>query len=608
MSETDCQLAVCHLGYQPESPKILTLTARNPGALPERIPFYLRQNCFRMPRRREIPEGFSRRFPCPYDQLQGELVPEPGAFYYQGELRRRDTAWGTLWQADFSDFQEPGSYQIETDWQVSVPFKIGTDAYQPLLREYLTFLGAQRCGCEVFGVHPACHLDDGILDSDHSPWPATGGWHDAGDFRKWLAFTQCHLETLALIKERLNPAIPGNGGPHGNPWLDEIAWGNRFFHAMIRPDGQVFEDLGGGSAPPGSVFTYDQHWWFENHPGCYGGSDDNRYTDNRPGSGDERLIRTAYNPQVQFTFVLSQCRAAAVLPETEGSICRTLAEKAWCYGISRGHDQRTLFLAVQLRAALELLNLGSAVVTWRETQHLAERLLQRQETRDFPLTGYFLEQHAADGYRSMAFNTEPAMSLLRLCEMKALLPPEFQHLAETCRQALNRYLDGYLLADAGSNPFGLTPFGVYLNPPQPDRQSFRPAGNGCGVRTFIHPFNAQGIVHGTASVLLCHAHLLAHSAQLFGNRKWRLAAERLIQWNLGHNPLNRSLYVGLGYRQPIGYSFRLPQLPAGMLAGFIGRPDDTPYLEESNAIEWNTLEYWSIPTAQAAAAAVFLEK
>ena len=43
------QLAISHLGYQPNSPKIVTLC---PGVdhthLPDRIPFYLRQNCFRM--------------------------------------------------------------------------------------------------------------------------------------------------------------------------------------------------------------------------------------------------------------------------------------------------------------------------------------------------------------------------------------------------------------------------------------------------------------------------------------------------------------------------------------------------------------------------------
>ena len=87
---------------------------------------------------------------------------------------------------------------------------------------------------------------------------------------------------------------------------------------------------------------------------------------------------------------------------------------------------------------------------------------------------------------------------------------------------------------------------------------------------------------------------------------WRGTAERLLHWCIGNNTLNRSLFTGIGYRQPIGYSFRIPQLPEAMLVGFIGRPDDTPYLEESAAIEWNTLEYWSVPYLHAAQAACWL--
>lgn len=51
-------------------------------------------------------------------------------------------------------------------------------------------------------MHPVCHLDDGALDTDGSHWPTVGGWHVAGDFRKWLCFTQGNLKALALIHER----------------------------------------------------------------------------------------------------------------------------------------------------------------------------------------------------------------------------------------------------------------------------------------------------------------------------------------------------------------------------------------------------------------------
>jgi hypothetical protein len=83
-------------------------------------------------------------------------------------------------------------------------------------------------------------------------------------------------------------------------------------------------------------------------------------------------------------------------------------------------------------------------------------------------------------------------------------------------------------------------------------------------------------------------------------------AEQQIQWTLGRNTLNRSLYNGIGYRQSTAYGFRVTQIPEGTVIGFIGRPDDTPYLEESFAIEWNTLEHWDFPCAHAINAIAYL--
>lgn len=600
------QLSVSHLGYQPTSPKTVTLVASKGDALPKRIPYYIRQNCFRMPRDVEMVEGFSERFPCPYDLLRGKLLPRKGIWLYKGELQQVKSRWGTFWQEDFTDFKMPGSYQIETDVQVSVPFQITESLYDRLVLGYLTFLRGQRCGCETYGVHPACHCDDGVLDVDGSPWPVTGGWHDAGDFRKWLAFTQYHLEALVTLRERRPPRIPGAEGPYGDVLLNEIAWGNRLFHGMITHAGQVYEDVGGGSAPPGTKFTYEKDWWFENHPGCFGDAADNRWTDNRPGSGDERKVRTAYNPMVQFAFVHTQSRVSTALPSRDGCRCLKLAERAWGYGVRRGYDGRTLFLAARLRAMLELLAAGSRAATWDEAEALARQLLARQEQRKGALSGYFLEAGGADAFRSLAFSADPSLALLRLWELRNVAPKNLKVMAKKAREGVDRFIEDYLLADAVSNPFGLTPYGVYRNPIHRDRQLFRDAGHGCGVRTFIHPFNSQGIVHGTGGVLMSHTHLLARAGFQFSKSAWQRHAERLLQWSLGHNTVNRSLFTGIGYRQPIGYSFRVPQVPEAMMNGFIGRPDDTPYMEESTAIEWNTLEYWSVPYCQAACAVCFL--
>jgi hypothetical protein len=593
ISQFIMQISLSHLGYRPDSPKRVTLCPEQDGQdLPERLPFYLRQNCFRMPRDRVEPEGFSKRFPCPFDLLRGKLIPAPGSFLYKGELVKVESRWGTFWQADFSDFTTPGSYQIETDYQVSAPFMIADWVYDRLVRGFLTFLGGQRCGCEVPGVHPACHLDDGVLDTDGSYWPSTGGWHDAGDFRKWLSLTQGNLEPLVALTEKGNPAFRAAA-------REEIRWGNRLFHQMITHEGQVYEDVGGGSAPPELNRVYEEHWWFENHPGCYGSASDNRWTDNRLHSGDERMVRTTYNAQIQFAFVQLQMQCSKVLPDADGVICRGLAERAWKYGRKRGHDGRTLFIAQELLAALELPELAGLDVI----RSLAGALLDRQEKRGDGITGFFYEKDQADAYRSVTYAGHPAWALLRLVELA--LPGLESETSRYC-EAVALYCNGYLAADAASNPFAFTPYGVFKNPEQADRQNFRAAGGGLGIRSFIHPFNVQGIAHGTSSVATAHAAVLAKAAALLNVPAWRALAEQQIQWTVGHNTLNRSLYNGIGYRQPVAYGFRVTQIPEGTVIGFIGRPDDTPYLEESFAIEWNTLEHWDVPYAHAVNAIAWL--
>jgi len=603
------QLSLSHLGYLPDSPKTLTLIASDTEGLPDSIPFYIRQNCIRMPRDAAKLEGFSERFPAPYDLLRGKLIvqnataPLYQGTLYQGTLMRQSSRWGTCWQADFTDFQAPGSYQIETDWQISAPFAIREHAYDRIILGYLNFLRGQRCGTEVFGVHEPCHLDDGILDTDGSAIDATGGWHDAGDFRKWLAFTLRHLEALLTVHTKLGTDLE-RGGILQAAVLDEVAWGNAFFQRMMSAEGQVYEDVAGGSAPPGTSFTYEDDWWFENHPGCFGDASDNRWTDNLPASGDERKVRTTYNPLVQWTFVQVQALAAQSLPSPQNERCLALAQKAADFAERHPHDQRTLFLAAELRGRLELLTVAPSSAQKAQIASLAKKLLERQAMQQAGLSGYFLEANTADAFRSIAFNADPAFALLRLWEMRRELGDTA--FAERARHAVSAYIDNYLLVDAASNPFGVTPYGVFLNPAHADRQLFRDAGEGHGVRTFMHPFNQQGIVHGTSSVLMSHAHLLAKAATLFARPEWRAAAERLLHWCLGHNTLNRSLFNGIGYRQPVGYSYRIPQLPEAMVVGFIGRPEDTPYLEESTAIEWNTLEYWSVPYLHAAQAACWL--
>lgn len=594
------QLVTSQLGFRPASPKIVTFFSEESDAqLPEKIPFYITPVGYRRQRESppmQAPVWNSIPFRFPIDISKGKYTNSAEVSLYQGIMYKKSSRWGNFWQGDFSDFHKEGVYQIENEFAFTVPFVIEQRVYERLERSFLVFLNCQRSGIEIPGVRSIQHADDGRLDSDGSYYPAACGWYDAGDWRKWLALTQINIEALVLMIQYGHPLFKDLA-------INELRWGSQYFQRMISSDGIVYEDVGGGELRFGS--TYEDGWWIENHPGCATGTGIT-HTDGIPGSGDERLIRVHYNPLVQYQFVRYQMMAYQVLAPHEKGLCLYLAEKAWKYGQKHNADRRTLFVAEELLAALELYYGNSRMVSLDKISALAEELLSRQEINEHGLSGYFMEKDYADGYRSIAFSCEPPLSLLKILEYN--VPLELT-LKRKIISALVEYAERYLLEDSKSNVFGFTPYGVYVNPPYPQYQTFREtsAGNRF-VRSFIHLYAEKPIPHGVGGVTMAQAYFLAKAGKIFQKREYTDAAEKLIQWTTGHNPSGLCLATGVGFRHPVPANFVEYKIPEAMVVGFIGYPDDKPYIEKSNALEWSTQEIWDVPFAYTIAAIQFIKQ
>jgi hypothetical protein len=588
-------LATSQIGFRSISPKTLTLIPTSEKVLNDSIPFYIHQAAYNLPRVQEksglwaeAPYGY------PYDLIDGKFDQlDPSMYNYKGWLIKRDSRWGEVWQADYSDFTEEGLFQIEIETQFSLPFSIEENPYERLLRGYMIYIHSQRSGYDIPGVRKAEHLDDGQLDNGGGYHNAAGGWYNAGDLRKWMSLTQFNLEALYHIYLH-GPEI------YKEAVIDEMQWGNRYFHNMITEEGQVYEDIGGGNLRAG--FEYADGWWAENHPGCIANNAGNFLTDNIPNTGDERIIRTTYNPFVQLAFVKNQALISTVMPALDASRSLYLAEKAWKYAQEKKHDNRTIFLCEELDAALELKNAGSELISDKIIENLVQQLLSRQDKGSSGLANYFLEKDEEDAYRSVAFSGLPVTALLRAYELDLV----GESTKSDIKAAVSGYIDNYLLPDSESNPYGLTPYGAFIKKPYEEHQLFRDAGRGRGVRTFIHPFNSQFMVHGTNGVVMNQAYLLSKAGYILKNDRWKKHAEKLLQWSTGHNPTGLSLFYGIGVKSVVPYSGWNLNIPQSATNGFIGRANDTPYLETSNAIQWNTQEIWDIPYQYAVGAAVFL--
>ena len=92
---------------------------------------------------------------------------------------------------DFSELKTTGSYYIEVEGSKSFDFNIGYNLYQKVVDELMKLYPVQRCGYTDPKFHDICHKADShkLIYSDKTiekQIDVTGGWHDAGDYAKFL--------------------------------------------------------------------------------------------------------------------------------------------------------------------------------------------------------------------------------------------------------------------------------------------------------------------------------------------------------------------------------------------------------------------------------------
>lgn len=191
------------------------------------------------------------------DQLVASLPLQP---WRDGEVH--SGSGDRLWTADLSPLG-PGHYRLEdpASGARSEPFRIGHDVYDDVLAAAVRMLYHQRCGTPKLApfTDPAwtdasCHRGP---DQDDQALPASGagpaldlhgGWHDAGDYGKYVNFADdavhdllsAYEEAPELFGDDLGLPESGNGLPD---LLDEVRWQLDWMLRMQRPDGGLLHKL-----------------------------------------------------------------------------------------------------------------------------------------------------------------------------------------------------------------------------------------------------------------------------------------------------------------------------------------------------------------------------
>jgi len=182
-----------------------------------------------------------------------------GSVEFRGKLSapRPDADSGDRVQAaDFTRLTKSGRYYVEVpgvgrSWEFAVGPDVYSHAWYLAMRSYY----GQRCGTAVdLGPefpgykHDACHLEGAYHPSSGKTGPrvSKGGWHDAGDYGRYVVNSGITTGTLLWTFEMFEPRVRGvrlnlpESGDGIPDILNEVRWNLDWMLSMQDDDGGVW--------------------------------------------------------------------------------------------------------------------------------------------------------------------------------------------------------------------------------------------------------------------------------------------------------------------------------------------------------------------------------
>lgn len=162
-------------------------------------------------------------------------------------------------KGDFTALTSEGNFFIRLNTNdTSFHFKISSSVFNDVFNKSLKAFYFQRCGSQLFFTHAGvyqrnvCHTSDGFYHSSTNQSGfkfSRGGWHDAGDYGKYVVNAGISVATLLMayelfpfyfISDSLNIPESGNGIPD---ILDEVKYEILWLLTMQDTDGAVYHKL-----------------------------------------------------------------------------------------------------------------------------------------------------------------------------------------------------------------------------------------------------------------------------------------------------------------------------------------------------------------------------
>lgn len=150
------------------------------------------------------------------------ISKETGDVVYSGEIsegKENTSAREVDYYGDFTEVTTPGIYTIQCeDLGESFEFKIDENVYRDAMKDITKFFYYQRCGGELSEEfagkwsHPECHRELARIYGTDEKIDVSGGWHDAGDYGRYVVATSAALADLLQAYELNNDAFTDDTG------------------------------------------------------------------------------------------------------------------------------------------------------------------------------------------------------------------------------------------------------------------------------------------------------------------------------------------------------------------------------------------------------------
>jgi endoglucanase len=165
-----------------------------------------------------------------------------------GPVEEPESSGGPTWLADFSALKTEGTYKVHIEnGGESAPFRIAAAVYADVFRLSMRSYDLQRCGAPLDDAatglkHAACHLETSVLEENRTVRVDTaGGWHDAGDYGKYIPSAAVTVGQLLMLNEFFPAA--GKAALGNTTLVDEVRYELEWMLKMQRADGAVYHKV-----------------------------------------------------------------------------------------------------------------------------------------------------------------------------------------------------------------------------------------------------------------------------------------------------------------------------------------------------------------------------